>query len=223
MIGKVGSLVISELILRRLVGVLGMALPFALLLANGLHIEPSISDFYYADSGLPAPRNIFVGIMAAVGVFLCCYRGWDIRDRVLARVAGFSAILVALVPCAPVNDLLKPDVIRGWFHLGFAAIFLATLAFISLVQFTKTRSINTMTLQKQQRNGVYRFCGWVMLGCLAAIVVYDLFFKTEQNQYLGVVYFFEGVAVFFFGVSWLVKGEFILGDPPKTTWRTKQG
>ncbi len=223
MIGKVGSLVISELILRRLVGLLGIALPFALWLANGFHIEPSISDFYYSDSGLPAPRNIFVGVMAAVGVFLCCYRGWDIRDRVLARIAGFSALLVALVPCTPVNDLLKPDVIRGWFHLGFAALFLATLAFISLVQFTKTRSVNTMTAKKVQRNGVYRVCGWVMLACLAAIVIYDLFFKTDQNQYWGIVFFFEGAAVIFFGISWLVKGEFILADPPKTTGRTRRG
>lgn len=208
------SLLISERILRRLIGILGIVLPFALIVANHFHLQPSISEFYYADDGLPAARNLFVGVMCAVGVFLCCYKGWDIRDRGLASTAGFSAILVAVTPVA-LEGAVGGDRIRSGFHLFFAAVFLLSLAAISYFQFTKTKSIRTMTPQKRTRNHVYRICGLVMAGCLLGIAIYKLFIQTPEWQQLGPVFWLESLAVIVFGISWLVKGEVIFGDPVK--------
>lgn len=210
---KTDSLLISELILRRWVGLLGIVLPFALFFANSCHFKPSISEFYYADPNLPAPRDVFVGVMVAVGIFLCSYQGWDIRDRILSLIAGISALLVASVPCASPKIVSDWENIRGGFHLAFAAIFLGSLAIISYVQFTKTKSLKTMTLQKTRRNHVYRVCGVIMGACLLAIAVYNLFLKPNNpDPNIGPVFFLEAIAVIAFGVSWSVKGEVILRD-----------
>jgi hypothetical protein len=200
------SLVVSTLIFRRLVGILGIALPFALVLWTGLSFQLSISAYYYTPG-----RNLFVGVMCVVGAFLCCYKGYDIRDKALCLVAGIAAILVGLVPMAQDVDPF-PAQVRGWFHLFFAAVFLGCLAALSLFQFTQTdaRTAKAMTPQKIRRNRVYRLCGWVMVGCLGAIVLYKfpltkplLDFLTPLNP----VFDGESLAVIAFGISWLTKGE----------------
>jgi hypothetical protein len=69
-------IVLSYLALRKAVGVVAVGLPFALsipLLVLRQHmIEPSISDYYY--TGM---RNLFVGSLCAIGMFMLCCRGYD--------------------------------------------------------------------------------------------------------------------------------------------------
>jgi hypothetical protein len=211
--GKVKSLLISELILRRVVGILGIALPFAVVIAAGFIFQSSISDFYYTPS-----RNLFVGTMCAVGVFLCCYKGYDIKDWVFCLVAGIAAILVALCPVAQEGDTIPADQVRSGFHLFFAAVFLGSLAYLSLCQFTKTDPKKKMTAQKVERNRVYRACGWVMVACLLTIVLIDLPFTASLKsslKALNPVFFLESFSVIAFGFSWLTKGEGLWGDKSK--------
>ena len=62
---------------RRALGVLGLLLPF-LLLAIGFGFgkaEPSISDYYHT-----LLRDVYVGILTAIGVFLICYTGFRRDD-----------------------------------------------------------------------------------------------------------------------------------------------
>lgn len=59
-------------------------------------IPGSLSGFYYTHM-----RNLFVGAMCAVGVFLAAYRGHDRWDDRLTNVAGLAAICVALFPTMP--------------------------------------------------------------------------------------------------------------------------
>lgn len=63
------SLVISYLALRKAIGYLGIALPFVVVLGawllKGLGIQSSISDYYFTDM-----RDVFVGILFSIGVFL---------------------------------------------------------------------------------------------------------------------------------------------------------
>ena len=66
------GLVISYLTLRKLVGLLGMLLPFVLffgylIFERDCTFPPSISHFYYTDLG-----NCFVGTLWAVSLFLFC-------------------------------------------------------------------------------------------------------------------------------------------------------
>ncbi len=71
--GSEGSLALSYLGIRRAIGVIGISLPFVLLIGawalDGLGVQGSISDYYYT-----VMRNVFVGSMVANGVFFLSYR-----------------------------------------------------------------------------------------------------------------------------------------------------
>jgi hypothetical protein len=63
---------------------------------NPQWIPGSLSGFYYTHM-----RNLFVGAMCAVGVFLAAYRGHDRWDDRLTNLAGLAAICIALFPTLP--------------------------------------------------------------------------------------------------------------------------
>src|SRR6266545_6299867 len=93
-------LVISYLRLRQALGAVAIAMPFVLALGAWL-IEripwaDSVSAYYYTSM-----RDVFVGTMFAIGVFLVCYRGYDWIDNWLTNAAGVAAAAVGLFPMEP--------------------------------------------------------------------------------------------------------------------------
>ncbi len=209
--GDIGNqnAVISYRDLRRGIGVLGLVLPFALVIGN-LGLERSISAYYYTDM-----RNWFVGTMWATGFFLIFYR-YGKPDTVLSSIAGVLAILVALFPTTP-EELNPPkhQVVIGAFHLAFAASFLLLLAYFCLFLFTRSDvSPAEMTSRKKQRNKIYRGCG---IAIVVGVVVAALFELLTSNAFRDAwhpVFWGEAVAVVAFGIAWLIKGETLFADPP---------
>ncbi|RJQ80230.1 DUF998 domain-containing protein [Amycolatopsis panacis] len=200
------ELVRSYLFLRRAIGVLGIALP--ILVVAGKHLleggDPlgSLSSYYYSDL-----RNVFVGVLCAIGVFLISYRGYGFIDDIAGTVAGVAAICVAMFPTSPASATPAEQAI-GIVHVVSATIFFLTLAFFCLFLFTKTDA-TTPTRRKIARNVVYRVCGIVLLACLALIVlVGQLFAAATWHPTLWL----ESLAVVTFGVAWLVKGSALLRD-----------
>lgn len=205
------SLVISYLTLRKAIGFLGLLLPVILFIGGWidtghLGVEPSISDYYYTNM-----RNGFVGVMCAVALFLFAYLGYDPIDRIAGNLGCVFALGVAFFPTTPA--LQDPD-ITGTLHFVFAVLFFATLVFFSLFLFTRTGNTHQMTERKKTRNTIYHFCGYIMI---ASILCMALYFFVLENKYDWLddahpVFFLESLALVAFGVSWLVKGEFILKD-----------
>jgi len=207
-------LVISYLTIRKAIGFLGLLLPFILVTGGWIGrgqfgIEPSISDYYYT-----VMRNGFVGIMAAVALFLFAYRGYETTDRIAGYLGCVFALGVAFFPTSP--DPL-PDgylSIIGTLHFVFAGLFFLTLIFFSLVLFTRTQNKHTMTGMKKVRNTVYHICGYIMIGCIIGIAIY-FFWLEDRFPVLAnadLVFYLESLALMAFGISWLVKGEFMLKD-----------
>jgi hypothetical protein len=141
---------IDYLTLRKVVGCIGLLLPVGLLAGNSLvtsNLPDSMSAYYYPDV-----RNLFVGALCALGVFLISYAGFDDWDRWLTNVAGGGAILVAFLPTKPTvcathaRTCLAPAVRalsteQSWvgnFHLAFAAITFVALGCMAL-RFAKTK------------------------------------------------------------------------------------
>src|SRR5277367_3747671 len=88
--------VLSYRQLRLYVGLIGVLLPVVLVIANwidGYGIQPSLSGYYYTPM-----RNIFVGALWGIGVFLVAYNGYDREDGVITNIAGASAIAISLFP-----------------------------------------------------------------------------------------------------------------------------
>jgi len=214
-----GSLVHSYLTLRTAVGVIGLALPPVLaigkMVSQGRGIQDSISCYYYTDM-----RNVFVGSLCAIGVFLMSCRGYDWKDEMAGYLAGVFAIGVALfppTPCPPTTPCTPPASghhLIGILHLTFAALLFLTLAYFSLKLFTKTvqGKENERTPRKLQRNKVYRICGYTILACILLMGVVALPPVKTLVERLTPVFWLESVAIVAFGFAWLTKGETILKD-----------
>ncbi len=232
--------ILSYLALRRAIGFLGAMLPWVLWLGACLisrtELQDSISSYYYTEM-----RNVFVGTLCAIGVFLLCYKGYGCADAVASRLGGLFAICTALFPTAP--DGIPPTVGEKWIgciHLIFAALFFITLAYMSLFLFTKTHreqpkiSITAYVSifrsnqkrfdqtripgkEKLKRNLVYYSCGVIMLVCILVIGLYYGFFDKNgvSGESSTLVFWLEAAAVFAFGISWLIKGETLLKDKNK--------
>lgn len=209
--GSNGSLVLSYLGLRKAVGIIGTALPFVLafgkILFESPGIQSSISSYYH--TGM---RDVFVGSLCAIAVFLMSYRGYERKDDIAGDLACAFALGVALFPTTPEVNATPQDKIIGALHLVFAACFLLTLAFFCLALFRKTDPTKTPTRRKLQRNAVYTLCGYTILACLALVVVVAFMSSDSPVKRLDPVFWLESIAVVAFGVSWLTKGEAILGD-----------
>jgi hypothetical protein len=203
---------VSYLTLRKFIGLIGILLPFALviihiLLVQQAEMQGSMSGYYYTDV-----RGVLVGSLCAIGVFLFAYRGYDTWDDILTNAAGVFAIGVALFPTAPPNPSPRARDI-GYVHLTCAGLLFAVLAVIALWQFTKTVPGTRRTAQKRKRDVVYRTCGIVIALCLILVPIESLVIGGPIQRFRP-LFWLEAVAVVAFGIAWLVKGQAILKDPP---------
>jgi uncharacterized membrane protein len=211
--GSQRPFVLSYVSLRRSVGIIGMALPLVLIFGRIILESPgildSISAYYYS-----VMRDVFVGSLCAIAVFLFSYR-YEIQDDIAGNLAGVFAIGVALFPVVPqVNNPTPQQMMIGWLHLLFAACFFSTLAYFAIVLFRKTDQNEKPTRQKQrsrkqQRDIIYLCCGIAIIVCLVLIIVVQF---LPGNLWLHPVFWLETLAIMAFGVSWFVKGETILRD-----------
>ena len=139
------QLVVNYMYLRKTVGWVGTLLPVVLIAGNALFfttvLPDSMSSYYYTNM-----RNVFVGSLCALGVFLIAYVGYDNADRWITNVAGAGAIGVAFcatkptvceagaLTCAPpaVRSLSLEQQIVGDFHLVFAAVTFLALGVMAM-------------------------------------------------------------------------------------------
>ena len=94
-----------------------------LLLFDGIWLT-SVSASYH--TGM---RDVFVGSMWAIGVFLIFYQGPDRHDEKkgddrLGTVAGLAAIAVAVLPTRPPTGATSTDVWVGYVHIAASAAFM---------------------------------------------------------------------------------------------------
>ncbi|MBI3563490.1 MAG: DUF998 domain-containing protein [Gammaproteobacteria bacterium] len=205
------SLVLSYLGLRKAIGIIGISLPFVLVIGkrimDGPGMLPSISGYYYTTM-----RNVFVGSLFAIGVFLLSYRGPERKDDVAGNLACLFAIGVAIFPIMPDGGTARLSLVVGYLHLAFAILLFLTLAYFSLFLFRKTDATKEMTARKRHRNAIYLTCGITILGSIILLLIYLLFLRYIVPYKLEPIFWLESFAIFAFGVSWLTKGEAILKD-----------
>jgi len=89
-VGK-DPVVLSYAALRRAVGVVAIGLPFAVSIPVWLAchhlVESSISNYYYTFT-----RNLFVGSLCAISMFMLCCRGYSRKDVIASEFAAACAL-----------------------------------------------------------------------------------------------------------------------------------
>lgn len=217
------DLVLSYTRVRTALGILGMLLPLILILGGILDaprvgqdtggIEPTISDFYHTTY-----RDVFVGTLCAIGVFLISYRGYRretdelINDDLLATLAGLSAFGVAFFPNEGGGEIISSMTQRNIgvhvtpiLHYVSALVFFSCLAIFCFYKFARTACSG--------RRKIYLACGWTIIGGLVATAVAVIFKRfiggTGREIVLDykLIFWFEAIGIWAFGLSWLVKGK----------------
>ena len=193
--------------IRNLAGFLGMILPWisligAIIVSNTTGVPAefwptlSISATYYICPAL-------TGILTAASVVLMCYDGYNLRDNIVTTISGVFGIMIVLFPCActvsgeMVGFFQLPVAISNTIHCASACAFFILLSINSLFLFTLGEK--EPTKQKKIRNIIYRVCGIGMLCALILMVLPVSFFAKT--------FVVEAIALTFFGISWLVKGQ----------------
>ncbi len=205
-----GSLLISILTLRKSIGFLAFFLAPVLVFGSFLldktnYVQVSMSAYYYTSM-----RNLLVGVICGISLFLFCYHGYKWYDSLSSKLAGLFALGIAFFRTSSTND--KTDIL-SILHYVTSAIFFVILAFMSIFLFTKSKG--TMTSMKKKRNRVYKICGITILVSVAFIPVFGLPAISESVKSFKPTFVLETIALVAFGISWLTKGEAIFGDPEK--------
>lgn len=215
---------------RQLLGGLGIALPplcwlwASLLPPRGttegllarlwpLRSLDSVSAYYHTSAVWA-----FVGILVAMSLFLFTYRGYNDRrqrlDYWVSNFAGAMALLVAIFPTTSPDEV--PDPV--WWSPAMEAVHsgAALLLFVSFVVFcwflfpTKDKRVSESTRrdrgyasltfrQRVRKYPVYYGCGLGIVVCLV--------YAGAQIRNGGPIFMPEWWALWFFGISWLRKGQ----------------
>jgi hypothetical protein len=193
--------------LRLGIGAIGILLPLVLPLGNWIFAElrrqstagfwpGSMSGSYYTST-----RNVFVGSLCALGVFLIGYR-FDSRDDRWSTRAGLFAIIVALCPTAPGHNPSVSQTAIGAVHLTSAGVLLFALAMFCISSF---RDPTTVQMPWVRRS--YLWAGWLILLFLALAVVAGM---THVGDRWKSTYICESLSVWAFGAAW-ISAAFELG------------
>jgi hypothetical protein len=217
------SIVRSYLLMRVIVGALGVLLPVGLLLGDWLFLggnvslRGSLSAYYY--SGM---RDFFVGTLMIIGMFLVAYKFFEANlDNLVSILAGIAAMLVAFFPThgpsqlhyviTPIQDSLGEGTVSR-IHYVAAGTFMGGLAAISfcfgLREGRRHRTIFLSRFHLDHAPVIRRAIHWI---CAGAIVVAMLYMLAEHwldwldlnGQTVLVGEIVCGVA---FGLSWFYKG-----------------
>ena len=203
--------------IRQALGILGFILPLILVVGGVMMIggvEPSISDYYHT-----VMRDVFVGVMCAIGLFLICYTGYAkapdewLSDDAITTVSGIAAFGVGMFP----NEGPDPDTVKTILqqilghkgavtgHYVSATGFFVGLAYMCIARFTKTGD--------RRRAMIYRVSGWLIV-VLAVLAIGASVAKNSQWGWLtqfvidnDVVLWLEALAVWAFAFAWLTKGH----------------
>jgi hypothetical protein len=227
--------VVSYQALRKTIGWLGILLPFVMIIGAWLFwgcttLQPSISHYFYTNM-----REVFVGVLCAVALFLFTYTGPNKVDGWVSNVAGVFALGVALFPttvlcksftgfttefvCFPcqqhVTSLTRIPY-HATLHFICAALFFIILGLMSVFLFRLSDCPKAQqSPQKRKRNVVFLVCGLVIFASIGAAGIYMLLARYDEQSTF--ILWSEAIALLAFGISWLTKGEAYLKDKPDYT------
>jgi Protein of unknown function (DUF998) len=196
--------------LRQGVGIVGIALPFVVTIGHILHtgkteLPSSISGAYYTSM-----RDVFVGSLSAVGVFLIFYRSsrWD---DILGTIAGIAAIAAALFPTSPgATDLMASaaGTSSGKVHAVAATVLFLSLAAFCFFLFPRS----TRRGGRKVRNAIYYISGTLIVLGLGLALLGSRILPDDVEARVHPLFWGETVAILAFGVAWFTKSNTFMPD-----------
>ena len=182
------------------IAILGILFPLILWLIGlllGIELQDSISTYYHTPM-----RDVFVGILFAIGTFLYIYKGYSTVEDFVLDGAGILAVCVALLPTSCPNELECDTFTAPLWHGISAILFFVLIAYICI--FRALDTLGQSTIDEQRKKVyivVYRILGvsMVVLPLSSALRLYLV------NETGSLIFWVELVAVWVFSAYWIVK------------------
>lgn len=186
-----------------------MAFVFPVLLILGswistnIVLQGSISAFYHTPM-----RNLFVGVLVAIGSFLYLYKGFTSKENIALNIAGIFAVGVAFFPTSippevaelSVDWLPRSPFIAPYIHGFSAVLFFLAIAYVCIFCGNETVALIKNKKIKRKYLMIYRMIGVLMVVLPSLAVLFSFF---AAREYL--VFIFEFVAIWVFAFFWLFK------------------
>lgn len=216
--GLIKSISSSYFLLRRGMAVIALIFPVALVVGAGFDdIQASISAYYhYRDTGggpsaygSGEMRDVFVGVLWAIGAFLFFYKGYSRRENRALNVAGIAAVLIALFPTDWPGE---PGTSTNTVHFASAVIFFLAIAYVCLFRSGDTLRLIRDEERRRRFKRTYATLGMLMvvlpLGLFLLHLLADRFrVVPEDADETRVVLAIEVAAIWVFALFWLVKSR----------------
>jgi hypothetical protein len=234
----------SYLLMRTIIGFMGITLPILLILGDnllsdgsGVAVRGSLSGYYY--SGV---RDFFVGSLVAIGVFLITYKLFERSlNNLLSVVGGLAAMVVAFfptsrpdggpdamqVPLTPIQVRLGEATVAH-VHYTAAGIFIVSLAIITFFFGLQEGRRGTQRVGRQSMlpPSFWRWFHWASALVILAAVGFMVLSRTQHMFTAYSLLIGQIVAIVAFGLSWLAKGlelDVLLGPrSARRRWRRER-
>ena len=193
--------------LRRGMAVIAFLLPFFLWFGGslffGVPLRPSISAYYHAGAHL---RDVLVGVLFAIGVFLYLYKGEDWREDWLLNLAGVSALGIAYFPVTGGGDCSASG--RGTtVHGIFSVLFFGAITVVCVMAARRPPAEGQGRRLVRHRL-YYDLCAVVMLASVLLGLAYALVLPGAMKLVLcqiSIVFWVEAFGVWAFSAFWLLR------------------
>ena len=174
------------------------------------YFMPSLSHYFYTSAQVP-----FVGICFILSAFFVSYMGYNLRDRIVCRIAGACIFLTAICPTGyPFTKCTIPNSnerLLMFIHILVSSLFILCLAYLSYYVFVKTDGKRDQN--KGKRNQIYRATGLLMVVTLISMgVIMGLENHLPENNYFMNHYVLIGelICIIAFGAAWLIKSNTLI-------------
>lgn len=182
------------------VGILGIGLVLSIWLfgprLDDAVLRGSLSAYYYSDM-----RNVFVGLLVAIGALLYLYKGFSTAENLTLNLAGLLAVGVAWFPTAPEGT---PRDTVAWIHAGCAIAFFVCIGYVSVFRADDTLSLIPNADVAKRYRAAYKALGIGMIASpLLALITSTVLDPGGNNR--SIVFYIEAAGVVMFAAYWLVK------------------
>lgn len=209
----------SYFLLRRGLAVIALAFPVVLWLGAGVdQLQSSISAYYHfheTANGGPSPygsgetRDVFVGVLWAIGAFLFFYKGYSRREDWVLNIAGIAAVLIALFPMDWPGE---PGTTTNMVHFASGVVFFLAIAYVCLFCSGDTLRIIADGEKRRRFKRLYALLGMLMVVLpLSLFLIHFLSDRLtvlpEDSDESRVVLGIEVAMIWVFAAFWLAKSR----------------
>lgn len=186
--------------LRVGLAVIGASLPVLVMLSGFVHgdgLRGSLSDYYNVPAnGFLTSRDIFVGLLLAIGACLYLYKGFSDKENIALNLAGLFVVIVAFFPTGAEGPVT-------YLHRTAAVCFFACIAYVCL--FRAKDTLDLLSAPKRPRYArLYKIEGAAMIASPVFAMATSLYFGLNSGQ-STLVLWLETFGVAAFVAYWATK------------------